>query len=43
MLAFGHVLALAQFASAALILLAAAATTLGWQWPAQKQVDETTP
>jgi drug/metabolite transporter (DMT)-like permease len=43
MVAFGHVLRPAQYVGAALILLAAAGTTLGWQWPAQKQVDETTP
>jgi drug/metabolite transporter (DMT)-like permease len=43
MLAFGHVLRPVQFLGATLILLAAAGTTLGWRWPAQKQVDETTP
>jgi hypothetical protein len=32
-----------QFLGAALILLAAAGTTLGWRLPRQKQVDETAP
>ena len=40
-LAFGHVLRALQFLGAALILFAAAGTTLGWNLKKQKQVDET--
>jgi drug/metabolite transporter (DMT)-like permease len=44
MVAFGHVLRPMQFLGGAFILLAAAASTLGWQFrPAQKPIDETRP
>ncbi len=44
MVAFGHVLRPLQFLGGALILLAAAASTLGWRFNfAQKPVDETRP